>query len=69
MRTRVTEQGLLIPRELLGNIKEVEIHKERHVILILPVAPADPIFEFGTQPIVCDVNDASDNHDRYLYSQ
>ena len=69
MRTRVTEQGLLIPREWLDNIKEVEIRKERNVIFIVPVAPADPILEFGTQPIVCDVNDASDNHDRYLYSQ
>jgi len=32
------------------------------------MAPPDPIFQLGTQPILDDVTDASINHDRYLYS-
>ena len=27
----------------------------------------DPIWELGTNPVVCDVTDASENLDRYLY--
>ena len=68
MRTKVTEQGLLIPKELLDDVTEVEIRKEQNIILVMLTTPADPILELGTQPIVCDVSDASDSHDRYLYS-
>ena len=68
MRTKVTEQGLLIPKELLDDVTEVEIRKEQNIILVMLTTPADPILELGTQPIVCDVSDASENHDRYLYS-
>lgn len=28
----------------------------------------DPIWELGTNPVVCDVTDASENLDRYLYN-
>ena len=35
----------------------------------LLIPNADPIFELGAQPIVCDVADASDNHDAYLYGR
>jgi hypothetical protein len=27
----------------------------------------DPIWELGTNPVVCDITDASENLDRYLY--
>lgn len=67
MKTLVSEQGLLIPKQLLDGAREVEIRKEQNVILIMLTPLTDPIFELGTQPIMCDVNDASDNHDRYLY--
>ena len=68
MRTKVTEQGLPFPKELLDDVTEVEIRKEQNIILVMLTTPADPILELGTQPIVCDVSDASDNHDRCLYS-
>jgi hypothetical protein len=68
MRTKVTEQGLLIPKQWLEGVDEVEIRKEQNVLLIVPVAD-DPILQLGRQPIVCDVDDASEHHDRYLYSQ
>lgn len=67
MRTRVTEQGVLVPKQLLEGIDEVEIRVEQDLILIVPITHADPIFELGTQPIIVDVDDASVNHDHYLY--
>jgi len=66
MKAKVTEQGLFIPKQFLEGIDEVEIRKERNTILIVPVGD-DPIFQFGQQPIVCDLADASEQHDRYIY--
>lgn len=66
MTTKVTEQGLLIPKELVEDMDEVEIRKEQNFIIITPVGAQDPIFEFGRDPIDCDITDASINHDRYL---
>lgn len=67
MRTKVTEQGLLIPKQLLGDAIDVEIRKEHNAIIVILHVPADPILKLGTQPIT-DVSDASYNHDHYLYS-
>ncbi|MGH9899823.1 MAG: hypothetical protein ACRD4L_13350 [Pyrinomonadaceae bacterium] len=69
MRTEVTNQGLLIPKQFLEGIKEVEIRKEKNVILVIPLYSEDPIFQFGRQPITDNVTDASVNHDRYIYSE
>ena len=49
IRTKVTEQGVLIPRTLLQGIEEVEIRKEDNVIFVTPTAHADPILELGKQ--------------------
>ena len=67
MKTKVTDQGVLIPRQMLGDAEEVEIRQEHDLILIMLTPSADPIYEFGAQPIVVEVKDASENHDRYLY--
>jgi hypothetical protein len=67
MRTRVTEQGVLVPKQLLEGVDEVEIRVEQDLILIVPITHADSILELGTQPITVDVDDASVNHDHYLY--
>jgi virulence-associated protein VagC len=69
MRTEVTEEGLIIPKDLLEGVKEVEIRKENNMILIIPLASEDPILQLGRNPISDDVTDASTNHDRYLYRQ
>ena len=69
MRTKVTEQGVLVPKTLLEGIEEVEIRRAQNVILLVPVRPADPIFDLGKHPITVDVDDASANHDRYLYDR
>jgi hypothetical protein len=69
MRTKVTEHGVLIPKMLLEGIDEVEIRQERNVIIIMPVMADDPILDLGRQPVTIDVDDASANHDRYLYDR
>ncbi len=69
MRTEVTEQGLLIPKQLLEGVKEVEIRRENDKIIVIPLSSEDPILQLGTQPITDDVTDASTNHDRYVYRQ
>jgi hypothetical protein len=69
MRTKVTENGVLIPKEWLEGIDEVDIQKTHHMIIVVPVQTDDPILNLCKQPIVLDVEDASLNHDRYLYDQ
>lgn len=69
MRTEVTDQGLLIPKQFLAGIKEVEIRKENGMILIVPLPPKDPILLLGQDPIDDDVTDASVEHDRYIYQR
>jgi hypothetical protein len=69
MRTKVTENGVNIPKAWLEGIEEVEIQKEHNMIIIVPVRADDPIRALGTQPIVLDVEDASFHHDRYLYDR
>jgi virulence-associated protein VagC len=67
MKAKVTEQGLLIPKELLQGIKEVEIRQQQGTILIVPIVQEDPILGLGQNPVNCGVQDASENHDKYIY--
>ena len=69
MRTKVTENGIHIPKAWLEGVDEVEIQKEQNMILVVPVQADDPIRNLGTQPILLDVEDAARNHDRYLYDR
>lgn len=66
MTTKVTEQGLLLPKDLFGAVDEVELRKEQDFILIFPVEVGDPIFDLGKQPVEIDVEDASVEHDKYF---
>ena len=68
MTTKVTEQGIIIPKTLLGDMDEVEIRVERDFIVIVSTSAKDPILNLGQQPVTTDVNDASINHDAYLHS-
>jgi virulence-associated protein VagC len=68
MKVRVTEQSVVIPRELLEGIEEVEIRSENGRILLIPSLERDPILELGTHPVICGTTDASEHHDTYLYS-
>lgn len=67
MNTKVTEEGVLIPKEMLGDMDEVKIIKHDNMIIIVPAPAEDPIFEFGRNPIRAGVTDASENLDKYLY--
>jgi hypothetical protein len=69
MRTKVTENGVLIPKEWLAGIDEVDIQRTQNMIVVVPVQADDPILNLGKQPILLDVEDASLNHDRYLYDR
>lgn len=63
----VSEEGLLIPRNMLEGVQEVEIRREHDKIRILPIVPPDSIFQLGSRPVHCDLPDASVNHDQYIY--
>jgi hypothetical protein len=67
MIAHVDEQGLLIPKLMLGNKSEVEIQEKPGCIVIVYDAKADPIWSLGQDPISLDITDASINHDKYLY--
>jgi len=69
MRIKVTENGVLIPKEWLEGIDEVDIQQTQNMIIVMPVQADDPILDLGKQPILLDVEDASLNHDRYLYDR
>ena len=68
MKASVTKEGVLIPNQLLGDVKQVEILKEdgRIVVLPLPVSD-DPIFGLGQHPVHIGVSDTAEHHDHYLY--
>jgi len=68
MKAKVTEQGVVVPKEFLEGAEEVEIRKENGLIMIIPTTKGDPILELGKHPVMCGAPDASEHHDRYLYS-
>ena len=69
MRAKVTERGLLIPKEMLAGTEEVEIRKEDHRIVISLLTRPDPVLNLGERPVTCGTPDASKNHDDYLYGR
>ena len=67
MKAKVTKEGVLVPKKLLKGIEEVEIRKENGLILVVPLTD-DPILQLGSAPVEDEIEDASENHDRYIYS-
>jgi hypothetical protein len=67
MKMQVSEQGLLIPKELLGDSQEVEIIQEQETIIIKTLKKTPSIWDLGKNPVECDVTDGAINHDHYLY--
>ncbi len=83
IKAKVTEQGLLIPREVaervLGKDSEVEIREESGRLVVaagvtedweVTETPqvVDPILGLGKHPVRTGALDGSTNHDRYLYA-
>jgi virulence-associated protein VagC len=67
MKVRVTENGVVVPKDFLQGIEEVEIRKTDNVVVIVPTTMSDPILALGQNPVECGVPDASERHDQYLY--
>ncbi|MBC7796107.1 MAG: hypothetical protein H7Z37_04450 [Pyrinomonadaceae bacterium] len=67
-KSRVTEQGVTIPKSFFKGIEEVETRQENNVIVIVPIK-RDTILALGSNPIAEDVSDAAVNHDLYLYEK
>lgn len=66
MKAKVSDGGLVLPKELFGGIEEVEVRKEDDVVTIAPAPGDDPILGLGEHPVPCGAPDASERHDRYL---
>jgi virulence-associated protein VagC len=67
MKAKITENGLVIPKEFLDGVDEVEINKTDKLVVIEPTSRGDPILELGQNPVEWGVADASEHHDGYLY--
>ncbi|AFY47526.1 hypothetical protein Nos7524_1654 [Nostoc sp. PCC 7524] len=67
MKVKVTEQGVVIPKEFLEGVQEVEIRKENNLIVVITTIKDDPIFQMGINPVSCGVTDASEETDVYIY--
>ncbi len=67
MRTKVSEEGVVIPKELLEGIAEVDIRKQNGLIVVMPVGKRDPIYDIGKNPVRLGIPDASENLDKYVY--
>ena len=50
MRTKVSKDGVLIPKDLLPGITEVDIRKQNGVIMVIPAGKDDPISDIGEEP-------------------
>ena len=67
MIAKVTEQGVVIPKTLLGDANEVSIVTEPGRVVVVFDPAADPIWGLGKNPVALDVTDASVNLDKYVY--
>jgi virulence-associated protein VagC len=65
LKSKVTEEGVLLPKKLFRGIKEVEIRRKNNAIVVVPIED-DPIFQLGSRPVAEDIDDASVNHDTYI---
>jgi len=61
MKLTVTEKGLLIPKEILGEDKEFEILQEDGKIIISSIKQTSSIWDLGKNPVECDVKDGAVN--------
>ena len=68
MKVKVTPAGIVIPREMLPDVDEVEVRIEGGVVVIVTArGNDDPILGLGRDPVDCGVPDGAANHDEYLY--
>jgi virulence-associated protein VagC len=59
MKVKVTEQGLVIPKEFLTGIKAVEVHRENNQIVLTPTTEDDSIWALESEPITLGTPNAA----------
>jgi hypothetical protein len=69
MIAKVGEQGLLIPKQMLGSVEEVELLEQPGRIVVVFDPASDPIRRLGKNPVMAPETDASVNHDKYIYGK
>lgn len=69
MKLKVTQEGVMIPKELLGESEEIEITQQQDKLIITTVHKKPSIWDLGKNPVECDISDGAINHDKYLYNQ
>lgn len=67
MKTRLTEQGIIIPKDMLVGIDEIENRRQAGMIIVVPVSARYHIFDIDRNPIDADITDASENQNYYIY--
>lgn len=68
MKLKVTDRGVVIPRDMLPDVDEVDVRSEGGVMMVIPLRAADdPILGLGSDPVDCGDGDASESLDRHLY--
>jgi virulence-associated protein VagC len=53
VKIKVTDQGVLIPKELLGDSQEVEVIQEAEKIIITTQKKTLSIWDLGQNPVEC----------------
>lgn len=69
-RVKVTDEGVVIPREWFADVDEVELRRENGRVVVDPVRipKNDPVWNLGKYPVDLDgPTDVSVNHDKYVY--
>lgn len=67
MIAKVSKEGLLIPKHMLGETPEVELRQEPGQIIVILDPSKDPIRRLGKNPVIAPETDAPINHDKYIY--
>ena len=69
-------KGIELAEELLAAVHKGPDRKFQGGLMVpnpsnipagLPISPDDPIFSLGKNPVSLDIEDASENHDKYIY--
>jgi len=68
MRLKVTDSGVVVPREMFPDVEEVDVRVEGRLVILTPLRDQnDPLWQMGNDPVSCALPDASQSHDRYIY--
>jgi hypothetical protein len=70
MKLKVTDSGVVVPRDMLPDVDEVDVRLEGDVVLLTPLRDDDdPLWQMGSDPVTCGLPNASSNHDPHLYQR